>query len=486
MLKGFTRSFKPFEILAEAEVEAIWDGILDVLDKRGLKFEVESEQVLKIFDGAGCIVDYDTKVVRFPPDLVRDCLSLCPSIFRLESRDPKNVMVVGGDKIYVQPGPGMNYMDIDTFQPRAATKKELYDGVTVYDALPNLHYFHPLSPCMMQEGVPPSMALLEVFVAKFRNSTKVNETGATIPGEHTFAIEIAKVVGHNVLWGVGASPPLNWSGDRIDGFMAAAEAGFPISVCSGATWGASAPATIAGQIISASAECIGAIVLIQLQHPGHPVQINAFTFPSNMKNGAPFFGNIAIGLSNTAFHQVWRRYGIPMADIEPSIPNSKCMDFQSGYEKGMLALASALSGVHMLWIHGCVHGELTAHPVQAILDDDISGMVGRFIEGVEVNDETLAIELIKQIGSGPDFYLNKEHTRNWWAKEQFIPAVADTTTLPEWIQGGKKTAVDLAKERMEDILATHKVSIPLTPSQDEDIERILAEARKFFEKTGWL
>jgi trimethylamine--corrinoid protein Co-methyltransferase len=120
------------------------------------------------------------------------------------------------------------------------------------------------------------------------------------------------------------------------------------------------------------------------------------------------------------------------------------------------------------------------------MDDDIAGMVGRFLGGIEINEETLAVDLIKRVGSGPDFFLNKEHTRKWWQKEQFMPAVADTSTLPEWLRGGRKTAIDLAKEKMEQILATHKVSIPLTASQDEEIERILAEARKYYKKIGKL
>ena len=96
------------------------------------------------------------------------------------------------------------------------------------------------------------------------------------------------------------------------------------------------------------------------------------------------------------------------------------------------------------------------------------------------------IDLIKEIGSGPDFYLNKEHTRKWWKKEQYIPFVADTTGLPQWLREGKKTSLDRAKEKMEEILATHKVSIPLTASQEAEIERIIAEARKFYTKKGMM
>ena len=484
MLKGFTRKFKPLEILTEGQVDAIWKGILDVLEKPGLKFDVGTPKALKIFDKAGCKVDYDTKMVRFPQDLVTECLSKCSSNFRLKAREPKNDIVIGGDKVYVHPGPGLQYLDIDTFEPRVTTRKEFYGAVTVYDALPNLHFFQGLSPNSLFEGIPPAMGQLETLVARVRNSTKANGGSSLVSGDY-FHIEVAKVVGINILWAVGAAPPLTWSDHMIDGAIAATEAGFPLTISSGAIWGASSPATIAGAMISCSAEVMGPVILSQLIHLGHPLTVKLFAMPQNMRTGGPFFGNIAIALGNAAFSQVWRRYNIPTTGFEAGIPNSKCMDFQSGYEKGMLALAAAICGAHVLLIHGTVYGELTAHPIQAIMDDDISGMVGHFLEGIEVNDETLAVELIKQVGSGPDFYLNKEHTRKWWQKEQFIPAVADTSPLPVWLKEGKKTTIDLAKEKMEEILATHKVP-PLTTGQEEEIERILAEARKFFKKKGKL
>lgn len=446
---------------------------------------METPRTLKTFDDAGCEVDYDAKKVMFPRELVLECLNLCPSSFRVEARDPKNDLVVDGNRTYVQPGPGMKYLDLDTFQPRDATRREFHDAVTIYDALPNLHLLHPNSPNTSFEGVPSVMQSIETYVARARNSTKAQFL-ALEHGDWVFKIEIAKVIGAKGLSGMVATPPLSYNGEYISGLITVVQEGFPCTFSSGAIWGASAPATIAGQLVSASVENVGLIVLTQLLRPGHPVSVKLFTMPQNMRNGAPFFGNITIALSNMAYHQVWRRYNIPTTGIEPAIPNSKCMDFQSGYEKGMLALASAISGAYMLWIHSTVYGELTAHPIQAIMDDDIAGMIGRFLEGVEVNDETLAVDLIEMIGSGPDFYLTKEHTRKWWRKEQFIPAVADTTTLQEWLKTGKKTNVDLAKEKMEQVLATYKVSVPLTPSQEEDIEKILREARDHYRKTGMI
>ncbi len=75
-------------------------------------------------------------------------------------------------------------------------------------------------------------------------------------------------------------------------------------------------------------------------------------------------------------------------------------------------------------------------------------MIGRFLKGVQVTPETLAVNIIQEVGTGPDFFLNKENIRKWWQHEQFIPAVADTTSLPEWLTGGKKATIDLAKEKM--------------------------------------
>ena len=103
-------------------------------------------------------------------------------------------------------------------------------------------------------------------------------------------------------------------------------------------------------------------------------------------------------------------------------------------------------------------------------------MIGRFIEGSEVNDDTLAIDLIKKVGIIPGSYLKEEHTRKRWKGEQYMPKAADTQALGEWIHGDRKTCIDLAKERMEHILSTHKPT-PLTDSQEAEIERMLKEAK---------
>jgi trimethylamine--corrinoid protein Co-methyltransferase len=117
--------------------------------------------------------------------------------------------------------------------------------------------------------------------------------------------------------------------------------------------------------------------------------------------------------------------------------------------------------------------------VQAVLDDDIARMIGRFLKGEEINEEALATELIKEVGPIPGHFLSKPHTMKWFRKEQCVPKSADTLAYADWVQKGKKTAMDFARERMEKLLEGGEKTF-ITASQEEDLRKILAEAQKYY------
>jgi trimethylamine--corrinoid protein Co-methyltransferase len=481
MLKGFTRNFKPLEILTQEQVEAIHRATLDVLWQTGVTFH--HVKALKLFEKNGCKVDYDEKRVHFPSGLVEECLRKAPSSFRFKARDPRNDLIYGGNTVYFMNMPGMQTIDLDTWEPRVPTRKENYDGVTVLDALDNCHFMDAYSPYFGFEDVPEVMKIPESCAAKIRNSTKVQGTGYSNDCE-VFCIQMSQAVGADLVGRCIAAPPLTYYSDAVEAAFRYIEAGFPMQLCAGGVIGATYPATTAGSVVIGNAECMAGIVLTQLVKPGHGNTVASFTLPLNMRTGAPAFGQIGISLFHVVFNQMWRRYGVPIYGNADTPSSSKKIDFQCGYERGINLTINALCGANSMLFFGGLHGELTHHPVQAILDDDIAGMIGRFLEGVTVSDETIALELIEQVGPIPGNYLNTAHTREWWRKEQFVPKVADLQTYPEWMKTGKKDCVDYAKERMEEILATHKVSMPLTASQEEDIERILNEARKYYMDKG--
>ena len=481
MLKGFTRRFKPLEILTEEQVEEIHRATLDVLRKTGVRHE--SEWALDFLRKHGCEVDLEDKRVRFPESLVEECLRRCPSSFRLKARDPEKDYILGGNAVYFGTFSGMHTIDLNTLEPRQATLAEYIEYIRVLDALPGLHLLTPVTYFGF-EGVPPVMAIAESVALKFRYSGKFQKT-ANAKGCETFTMAMAKAVGAETKSCLCCAPPLAWDEEAVLLARRAIEVGFPVAVADGDTLGASAPATYTGSIVVANAEIISMIVLVQLLHPGHRVVVNHFDFPQDMRSGAPAFGQIGCSISNVMFNQMWRRYGIPIMNGTPGSSNSKAMDYQTGYEKALGGILAALSGAHRLSFYGSVSSELAAHPVQAIMDDDLAGMIGRFVEGATVNDETLALDLIHEVGPVPGHYLGKAHTREWWKREQNLRLSADTLPYPEWVKAGKKSCLDRAKERMEDILTTHEPK-PLTSSETEAIGDILGEAREYYRKQGMI
>lgn len=478
MLRGFARNFKPLEILTGEEVEAIHTGTLDVLWETGVR--VEHVKALKLFEEKGCRVDYGQMRVHFPSSLVEECLRKAPGSFRVKARDPENDLTIGSDTTYFVSNAGMGTVNLDTWESRIPTRKEYYDYITILDALDNVHLIGPY-PWFGFEGVPPVMGVLEGVAAKIRHSTKFLAEANT-NGADMFIIQMGKAIGAEIMGVVDGASPLTIFGDQVEAAFRGAEAGFPMILPSGSIHGGTGPATIAGSAVSNNVENIAALVLLQLIRPKTRVLARCTTFPQNMRTGSPAFGAIGCSLHHVVFNQIWRKYGIPTLN-SGSLSSSKSIDFQDGYETGINILTAALSGANVIWLHGAIHGELTAHPVQAVLDDDIAGMIGRFLEGVNVDEETLAINLIEEVGPIPGFYLDKKHTRKWWKKEQFIPKTADRLTYSEWTKAGKKSCLDYANKRIKEILSTHS-STPLTASQNEAIEEILEEARQYYIKKG--
>jgi len=349
----------------------------------------------------------------------------------------------------------------------------------VVDALPNLHMVG-CYPYFGFKGIPEAMKIPEEIAAKIRNTTKI-QLQCFQKGSYIFTSKMMPLVGGEAIGVSHCASPLTYYEDSINAMFTWIESGFPIYICSGGVAGGSAPVTIAGSTVSNNAELIAGVVLAQLIKPGVRTIVADFTFPENMTSGSPLFGDIAAALHVATFSQIWREYRVPTACSSSGLTSSKEIDYQCGYEKSIHSLVAALSGINIIDLHGGLSSELTAHPVLAILDDDIAGMIGRFIEGIKVDDETLAIGLIKEVGPIPGHFLTSAHTRKWWKNEQFTPKVSDRLTYPEWIKSGKKNALEYAKIKYEEILKNHNPA-PLTEDQDKKIENILEEAREYYKK----
>jgi trimethylamine--corrinoid protein Co-methyltransferase len=296
---------------------------------------------------------------------------------------------------------------------------------------------------------------------------------------------MAKAVGMDLLSLVNPAAPLSYYDNIVSCLYRYVEEDMPFHFAPGPVLGATAPATIAGGVINPNAESIAGAVLAQLIKPGARLWFGNYANMQNMRTGSPANGEIANSLHEIVFNQIARRYGVPTWSSSCAWTSSKMFDFQSGYEQGMAATLCGLAGANYILFQCGFTAQLATHPVKAILDDDIAGMVGRLLRGVEVSDETLAVDLINEVGPIPGMFLNKAHTRKWWREEQYLPAVADRLPYLEWVQQGKKGTIDHARQRMEEILSTHKPT-PLAPEQEQAIEDILKEARQYYRKKGMI
>lgn len=473
--QGFRRNIRPWNILTDAEVEQIHSTSLSILEKTGVIFQ--ADWALDVLEDAGCWVDRPSKRVRFPSNIVEQCLALCPRSFTARARDPQRDLALGGDTVCFSHTAGFQTIDLDTFAPRPPTRQDYIECVTVLDALPSISHLS-CYPYFGHKGVHPDMGILVSVAMKMRYSSK-HQCICYQKGSEQFAIPMAQACHTEVTGTVTATPPLMWAEDALNVARRIVAAGFPIATVDGYTLGATAPATIPGEVALANAHHLSMIVLVQVMYPGHRISIGHFASVLNMSTGSPVFGDVGAAVSNACFNQMWRRYGIPCGNGSPGYVSAKAMDYQAGYEKAIGVLMSALSGADYILFHLGVSSEMTAHPIQAMLDDDVAGMVGFILAGTEVNEETLAESLIHSVGPIPGHFLDSFHTLRHWRTSQYMPRCADRLTYPEWLERGQPTALGYARARLQAILESH-TPLPLPPAQEEEVERILREAEAYY------
>jgi trimethylamine--corrinoid protein Co-methyltransferase len=315
-----------------------------------------------------------------------------------------------------------------------------------------------------------------------KNSAKVSH-GPSVAESEVWDIKMAKATDQQLIGALTSSPPLTFSGDFFSALLRYAEAEFPIFMTSGTMFGGSGPATLAGSLISYNAEMMAGLVLTQIVKPRLGFIAGNYSHPLNMKTGSPIAGGIERGIFQIAFDQIWRHYKVPCSFALSS--DSKVPDYQCAYEKTMNAVLAALSGCNIIHMAGGVYDEITWSPVVAVIDNDILHMIGRVLEGIEVTDETLALDLIEEVGQIPGHFLNREHTRKWWKREQFIPDLADRLSYDDWVRRGSKEILTRAKQKVEEILTEHEPT-SLPKDQAKEIDRILEEAREYYKKRSMI
>ena len=324
--------------------------------------------------------------------------------------------------------------------------------------------------------------MVPVYLASLRarHSEKVSYIGG-IGGVVGWGARIFRAAGSSALVSVVGSPPLTYSEDQLANVFLAAELGLPMSVASGVAIGANAPATLAGSLVQTYAEIAAAFTLAQTVRPGMSCMASDYSQPFDMRTGGVVQGGIERGLMGAAWAQLWRTQRVPC--ITRISSDAKVPDYQCAMEKVMAVTVQALAGSSIVNFLGGVYDELVISPVVAVMDNDVAHMVGRLLDGVRVDRESLAVDTIEDVGPVPGHYLDRAHTRDTWRKEQLIPDLPYLLPYGDWLKGGKKDILALTREKYEHIAATHHPA-PLTADQDAEIDAIVEEARAHYRAKG--
>ncbi|MFC2009703.1 trimethylamine methyltransferase family protein [Chloroflexota bacterium] len=454
-------SFKP---LTEESIQRIHETAMQVIEEVG--FQVNSDNVLELFGSAGASIDKENRLVRLPQKRVIELIDSAPSEIRLCGQDEKHDVLLGGRRVYAGTGGTALYVyHQKTGQKQLASLDDLKRIAHLVDNLDNIHLF--LLPTYPNE-LPIEQVDVNRFFAGLDNTSKHIMGGVyTLEGVKQ-VIRMAEIVAGSgeklsqrpLISMIACSiSPFIMDGQYGDLVVTIAKKGVPLVCPAEPLCGATSPITLAGNVVVQTVDSLMGIMLAQIINPGTPVILGSVASNTDLRDLKYLAGSVELGLLNAAGAQMAQFYRIPFY-ATGGMTDSKVLDAQSGYESAITSLLCALAGSN--FIHdaaGLMEFALTACYEKYVIDNEILGMVMRAVEGIKVNDDTLAYDLIKQVGPGGNF-VTARHTRRFMRSEHYETTLSNRDSRDDWEAKGSKTTWEKAADKVESILAKQGHSLP--------------------------
>lgn len=462
------------EFLSPDDIEKIHKTSVKVMENVGVSFPHEG--LLTLFNQHGFTTD--GQKVFFQEQQVMDALASVPKQFTIHAPDPDKSVVVGDGSPVFAPGYGAPFLvDYETGK-REPTIADYEDLVRLADALPN----QDLSGHLLVEpsDVSSEAAHLLMLKAHMLHSDKpfIGSAEGEVGARHT--MEMAEI-----LFGeeIGERPvtvalinslsPLGYSDEMLRALKVYAEHRQPVVLAALAMAGSTGPITLAGLLAMQNAELLAGVVLTQLINPGTPVLYGSTSTNIDMKTGALAIGSPELSLMISGHAQLARFYELPSRS-GGALADASFPDAQAGFESMFSLLTTVNSGVDfVLHAGGILSSYLAFSSEKLVLDDEMCGMMRRYEEGIEVTPETLAYDVIANVGSDGN-YLMEMHTVKRCRTEFWTPAVVDRAGLEEWMSAGRKKAVDRAHQRWQKLVAEHE-DPPLDDTTVDQLESFVED-----------
>ncbi len=451
-----------YQLLSRRDMERIHEAALELLETVGFANAIPS--CIEAMTARGCVLGEDGRL-RIPRGLVDDTIARAARRFPLCGRDPKHDLEPWGNKVHFgTAGAAVHIVEPATRSYRESLLIDLYDAGRIVDCCEHIHFYQrPVVPRDMVSGHDLDINTLYACLA----ATAKHVGTSMVAAEHVSeCLEILHAVaGSEEAWRarpfVSQSncfvvPPMKWAEDACRCLEVAARGGMPVLLLSAAQAGATSPAALAGTVVQAVAECLAGLVYINAVVPGAPAIWGPWPFVSDLRTGAMSGGSGEQALITSACAQMGHFYDLTVGSAA-GMSDSKLPDMQAGGEKGVTAALAAATGLNLLYEAAGMHASLLGFCLESlIIDNDMLGSINRNVRGIEVNDDTLSVEVIRDVClNGPGHYLGHGQTLTLMQKEYIYPGVGNRMSPKEWNEAGKPDIVERAAARKREILSTH-------------------------------
>jgi len=445
--------------LSTEEIEKIHRTALNVLETIGIGDPIP--EILDHTMSKGCILGSDNRL-KFPKSLVEDLLDIAPKEHIIYGVDPKYDYSVTGKKMYLSTsGEPISIFDYKTQSYRPTKVVDIYDAARLCDQLEHIHhygqpfavteysqerYVHDINAAYAAiAGTQKNIALAVDNVEHI--DPLINLFDTFLGGEGKFMERPFVEIG-----GCPIVAPLRFGKDNAEVMVRMAELGLTIGVCTAPQSGTTAPASLAGTLVQAFAETLACLCVVNLINPGSYCDFEMWPFVSDLRTGAFSGGSGEQALVMAATAQMCNHYGL-VSSIACGMTDAKTMDAQAGYEKAITTTAAMLAGGNFVSAYPGALGSLMGWSFEgAIIDNDMFGNIQRLVRGIEVNDQTLSYDVIKDVIYGDGHYLKHEQTIALMETEFLYPNLANRKTTQEWEAEGKETIFDVAHQRLQEMM----------------------------------
>ena len=467
------RTTRRVRFLDDEQLGLLHEATLTILEDVGVRFPNEAS--LRILGDNGCVVDAATQVVRFPRDVVGRAMALAPRSYTLGARNPAfDLVLEEGTSYFTTDGCGVAVIDPDTGLERPSRKEDVARMARVADSLPSIGFMWP-TVSAQDYGVTSQLHEMD---AAYNNTVK--HVQGMVMGEDAarFAVEMATVVAgsrealrarpafSNLICSIA---PLAQDHAGLESALVMAEAGIPVGFLSMPTLGTTAPSTSAGAFVVGDAEVISGIVLLQLAYPGAPVFHSIMKAHADPRTGAYVGYSIDSGVARYAPVEMAHHWGVPSLAACFGTDSAAAGTWLAASDVALDPLLGGLAGPELVTGLGLDRTYTLLYPEGIFLDNELYQRARYSLMRMEIDDETLALDVIANVGPG-GHYLAEEHTR------KHMKTSLRRGLEHDLVNGHYRDPIEVARERAAWVRANHHPE-PLDAAKAAELTRILDAAR---------